>query len=87
MPDEPTRREIWRRHLPEQLPLAGDVSVDRLAGIEHICGRDIKNAVIDAALRAARADQSTVSQADLVNAMERVKSARIEPGTLSEELP
>ncbi len=87
MPDKPARREIWRRHLPEQLPLAGDVSLDRLADIEHICGRDIKNAVIDAALRVARANRSAISQTDLVNAMERVKSARIEPRALSEKLP
>ena len=84
MPDKTGRREIWRRHLPEQLPLAGDVSLDRLADIGHICGRDIKNAVIDAALRTARADRSAISHTDLETAMERVKSSRIEPGALSE---
>ncbi len=80
LPDQDSRREIWQRHLPEQLPLAGDVSIDELAKINHVCGRDIKNAVIDAALRAARGDQASVSQKDLFGAIERVKSARIELG-------
>ncbi len=79
MPDKPGRREIWRRHLPEQLPLAGDVSLDRLADIEQICGRDIKNAVIDAAMRTARGDRSAISHTDLETAVERVKSSRIQP--------
>ncbi len=80
MPDQASRREIWRRHLPEQLPLSDDVSLDQLAEINHLCGRDIKNAVIDAALRAARGNQPAVSHQDLTEAVDRVKSARIELG-------
>ena len=77
LPDKPARWEIWKRHLPRQLPLAQDVSIDALSEIEEVCGRDIKSAVIDAALRAARARLNSLSQADLVDAIERVKDARI----------
>jgi ATP-dependent 26S proteasome regulatory subunit len=77
LPDELTRRAIWQRHLPAQLPLGKDVSMDGLAVEDDLCGRDIKNAVIDAALRAARSDQEAVTQNDFVRAIRRLKAARI----------
>ncbi|HSR67695.1 MAG TPA: ATP-binding protein [Acidobacteriota bacterium] len=79
MPDEPSRREIWKRHLPPQLPLAADVSLDQLARIDDLCGRDIKNAVIDTALRIARSGADRISMQDLTRAVERVKESRILP--------
>ncbi len=86
MPDKDSRLEIWRRHLPSELPLDGDVSLHDLAEITHICGRDIKNAVIDSALRAARCEQSALSYKDLVRAVDRVKSARVRLKAASEQL-
>jgi SpoVK/Ycf46/Vps4 family AAA+-type ATPase len=77
MPDEKCRREIWIKHLPKELPLAQDVSIDELARINDICGRDIKNAVIDAAIRAARHNQVFVAQQDLIDAVERIKVSRV----------
>jgi SpoVK/Ycf46/Vps4 family AAA+-type ATPase len=53
LPDAAARRQIWANHLPPQLPRDESVSLDRLAALEELCGRDIKNAVIDAAVRAA----------------------------------
>ncbi len=78
LPDRRARLEIWRRHLPRELPLQPDVNLETLAGIEEICGRDIKNAVIDAALRAARAGRPALALRDLEAAVGRVKSARVE---------
>ncbi len=77
MPDRDSRRLIWARHLPKELPVADDVSPDLLADLDDICGRDIKNAVIDAALRAARSQKNRVEQRDLVQAVQRIKAARI----------
>lgn len=77
MPGVQERREIWRRHLPAQLPLTEDVSIGRLAEIEDLCGRDIKNAVIDAALRAARGRREEIAHRDLEDAATRVKEGRI----------
>jgi len=77
MPDRESRKRIWQKHLPSQLPLACDVEVDRLADIDEICGRDIKNAVIDAALRAARLRKDAITGAELIQAVERLKAARI----------
>ena len=54
LPDETCRKEIWLRHLPSSLPLSEDVNVDKLATeIDDICGRDIKNAIIQSAIEAA----------------------------------
>lgn len=76
LPDEESRREIWQRHIPRELPVTSDVSPPELARLEDICGRDIKNAVIDSALRAARSGKSRVSQQDLIQSVERIRAAR-----------
>jgi len=81
MPDEDARKQIWANHLPKQLPVAADVSADALASIDDVCGRDIKNSVISAALRAARAGAKKLTQADLLRAVEQTKLARIRPAT------
>lgn len=77
MPDQQCRRELWQKHLPPELPLGGDVCVDQLATIDELCGRDIKNAVIDTAIRTARHGKNCIAQRDLVDAVERIKVARI----------
>jgi ATPase family associated with various cellular activities (AAA) len=78
LPDEYCRREIWRRHLVPQLPVAKNVSIDQLAAYaDDICGRDIRNAVIDAAVRVARYGKAQVELRDLIEAVDRIKAARI----------
>jgi ATP-dependent 26S proteasome regulatory subunit len=78
LPDEQCRREIWRRHLVPQLPLAENVSPDQLAAYaDDICGRDIRNAVVDAAVRGARYGKDHVEQRDLIEAVDRIKAARV----------
>jgi hypothetical protein len=78
LPDEHCRREIWRRHLVPQLPLAENVSPDQLAAYaDDICGRDIRNAVIDAAVRVARYRKDHVELRDLIEAVDRIKAARV----------
>lgn len=79
MPDRTARKQIWQNHLPPELPCHSDISLDALAEIEDVCGRDIKNAVIDAALRAARSSQQEIHQDALISSIHRVKSARIRP--------
>ena len=77
MPDKSARQAIWRMHLVPELPLVPDVNVEYLAQqVDNVCGRDIKNAVIDAAIRVARLDKSAVDLNDLLQAVERIKTAR-----------
>ncbi|MEH2112007.1 ATP-binding protein [Nostoc sp.] len=77
MPDFASRREIWKRHLPTKMPLAEDISPEKLAQVEDVCGRDIKNAVIDAAMRVARKGKFYVELSDLLDSINKIKSARI----------
>lgn len=86
LPDKASRQEIWKRHLPTQLPLATDVSCEKLAEVEDVCGRDIKNAVIDAAMRVARKGKNIVELSDLLDSIERIKAARIKDEADSEKL-
>ena len=78
MPDNKARLRLWKNHLPAELPCDEDVNPEKLAELEGLCGRDIKNAVIDAALRSARKGSRKITQADLVMAIERLRESRIQ---------
>ena len=77
MPDELCRQKIWAKHLPEQMPKAENVSLAELAKVDDVCGRDIKNAVIDAAMRAARKGKNKLDLTDFIHSIEAIKKARI----------
>lgn len=85
MPDEVSRQKIQKNHFPSELPLANDVSVEELAKIDDVCGRDIKNAVLDAAMRASRQNKKLIELQDFIQSIERIKAARIKE-TPSREL-
>lgn len=88
LPDAKARARIWTNHLPTKLPLDGDVNVAELAvASDGLCGRDIKNSVIDAALRAARHSRCAVRQSDLLGAVERVLLSRTKSGLGASGIP
>ena len=74
-PDYKSRIEIWKRHFPNELPGLPDIALDELANNDWLNGRDVKNVVIDAALRAAR-DGDTFSMRHLREAIAQLKSSR-----------
>ncbi|WP_433335027.1 ATP-binding protein [Spirillospora sp. CA-294931] len=76
LPDKLARRAIWQRHLPPELPLARDVSVNRLAEIDGVSGREICQAVIDAATGAADRHSPALLHCDFVTAIEHIKRSR-----------
>ena len=86
MPNEQARYSIWQNHLPRELPLAANFSIEELAKIDEVCGRDIKNAVIDAAVRIARKCESTIQTKDLIDAINRIKSSRVSSSSTSRKL-
>ena len=53
-PDARTRVAIWRRMLPDSVPLDGVIDVEALGAAHRLSGGQIKNAVLRAAFRAAR---------------------------------
>lgn len=77
LPDLAARKNLWQRHLPATLPVAPDLDLTALADHGYdFCGRDIKNAVVAAALQAARAGKSHLAQGDFFQAIDRIMAAR-----------
>lgn len=70
LPDQAMRKEIWRRLIPAKMPLAEDVLLNSLSGVE-LSGGEIKNAVLNAARSAlARDPKGQVSMADFEMAIQ-----------------
>jgi AAA+ superfamily predicted ATPase len=85
LPDDLCRREIWRRHLPAELPRHVDLDVVELAVIsEGLCGRDIKNVVIDTAVRAAVEGRESIGTDDFKAAVNRLRTSRLEGRSAAE---
>ena len=78
LPDRAARQVIWRTHLPGKFPLDPQASLERLVDIEAVSGRDIKLAVISAAVRAARKKSDNITESMLVESIERQRSVRDE---------
>ena len=53
-PDEDTRAELWRAHLPRELPRASELTFDALARKYQLSGGYIRNACLRAAFLAAQ---------------------------------
>lgn len=80
LPDEAAREKIWQVQIPSQLPLDESVNFAELAKqFEEISGRDIKNAVFQAVVAAAREDkpkeQKRVIQSQFIEAMTEIVEA------------
>lgn len=80
LPDRECRKRIWAEHIPSRLPLevpegVGELT-DELADSADLCGREIRNAVVDAAFQAAERGQETVKKIDFMDAIKRVVSSR-----------
>lgn len=69
-PDYEARKKIWDHHLPDSLPLADDINIERLAQKYDLTGGEIKNAVLYAARIAISESREKVCQEDLVNGVE-----------------
>lgn len=78
LPDEKMREEIWRAHLlPSQyarrqlkIPLADDVNLGALAAAYEVSGRNIRNAVVSACVKARSDGAMQVTQAHLMSAIQ-----------------
>ncbi|MCW5808783.1 MAG: ATP-binding protein, partial [Deltaproteobacteria bacterium] len=67
-PDEETRAELWRAHLPPELPRAGELTFDALARKYQLSGGYIRNACIRAAFLAAQ-EETLLAQHHLERAV------------------
>jgi SpoVK/Ycf46/Vps4 family AAA+-type ATPase len=57
-PDEETREQLWRAHLPAELPIEGVLALDMLARKYQLSGGYIRNACLRAAFLAAQQETS-----------------------------
>lgn len=69
-PDFADRERLWRAQLPRQAKLAQDVKLEWLAAEYELAGGRIRNAVLNAAFRAAERD-GVITMADLEEAAQR----------------
>ncbi|UZQ51897.1 ATP-binding protein [Clostridium kluyveri] len=77
MPDEECREKIWEVHLLPSIPKSYDVNTKELAEkFTDFCGRDIKNAVIDACLFVAVNKKDELNQNDIIKACDRILEKR-----------
>jgi hypothetical protein len=67
-PDEDTREQLWRAHLPSELPTAGTFALDALARKYQLSGGYIRNACLRAAFLAAQ-EESVLHQHHLERAV------------------
>ncbi|MEO6777810.1 MAG: ATP-binding protein [Kofleriaceae bacterium] len=67
-PDEDTREQLWRAHLPPELPTAGTFALDALARKYQLSGGYIRNACLRAAFLAAQ-EESVLHQHHLERAV------------------
>ncbi|NOT38799.1 MAG: ATP-binding protein [Saprospiraceae bacterium] len=73
LPNEDNRKRIWDIHLLPSIPVNDNVDTQKLAEeFDSFCGRDIKNAVIEACLRAAKEGSQFLDQTHLVSASENI---------------
>ena len=56
-PEEPQRKELWRRSFPPNAPLADDVDPNELAALYELSGGSIRKASLYAAFLAAEAGE------------------------------
>jgi ATP-dependent 26S proteasome regulatory subunit len=71
-PNFEMRKKLWQIMMLPQLPLDADIDIDKLASIEDICGRDIKNTVVKAAIKTAIDGKTCISQQTLEDTLKSI---------------
>lgn len=75
MPDKEGRKEVFKLHTPENMPLNEEVTFDVLADeFEGISGADIKDIVFMAAVNALESEKENVSMDDFKAAYNNIKN-------------
>lgn len=69
-PDETARYHIWQRHFPVDVPMAGDVNLERIADDFPLAGGNIRNAALASAYLAA-ADGEIITHHHIMTAIRR----------------
>lgn len=84
LPDAKTREKIWEMHLKPRksgeyelkVPLAVDVNLQQLSEKYDLCGREIRNSVVNACVNACRDGKVEVDMECLCEAAEQILGSR-----------
>ncbi len=79
-PNKEEREKIWQNHLKGhniRIPLSEDVDISFLAEKYDFCGREIKNSIKDACVRAAMKGNEYVTLEDFIYACDKLTSEKI----------
>ena len=75
LPNAELREKLWRRYIPGKMP--AEINVQRIAEkYDRVSGSDISNAVLRAALKAARLNEDVVKEAYFCEAIESIISSK-----------
>jgi ATP-dependent 26S proteasome regulatory subunit len=74
-PDLEMRKKLWQTMLLPTLPLDEQIDIDELSLIEDICGRDIKNAVVKAAIKTAIDNEPFIAQKKIADTIKSIIEA------------
>ncbi len=77
-PDAEGRAKIWRKHIPDEFPRDETVTMEALAEIDDICGRDIRNAVLNVAKRMANRGIEKATLEMFKESVEQIKNSRFD---------
>lgn len=83
LPDASSRYRLWEMYIPKEMP--ADVSISELVSKYcNVSGADISNAVLNAALKAARLNDPVVPQAYFEEAMDRIVKSKADNSNTGE---
>lgn len=76
LPDEDARKKLWRLYIPPEMPNTAEI--DTLSKeYDNVTGADIQNAVMSAALKAARQKECFVPNEYFIQAITKIREAKM----------
>ncbi len=71
VPNQNERKQLWEKSLPKGIPLAEDVSIDKLASMYEVTGANIVNIVQYACLQKLKKEVEAIQLEDLLNGIKK----------------
>ena len=76
LPDEDARKKLWNLYIPPEMPNTADIEI-LSKDYDNISGADIQNAVMSAALKAARKKENVVPNEYFIQAIAKIREAKM----------
>ena len=71
LPNQHERKQLWESSLPKGIPLANDVSLDKLASMYEVTGANIVNVVQYASLQKLKKDSNSIQLVDILQGIKK----------------